>query len=216
MPPAARKVQHQLAVSQPLVDGRAGSGVQHGRELPEVAHQQEPHVVVQGHAHNVRPQAHVELRDLFHQQPVQALHAGPPHPVSAVFAPAPRFCTVLIRCTTSPRSRSLVTMVRARCVLPVPGSPVSRSDRPARQCATGSATSVQPAALAGGSACMQGGTCLPHSGFVVSSWQNLGLPSGYVLWTSRSELPRHALQHHAVRFHLLDVLWRKAQSSPRS
>ena len=81
-------------------------------------------------------------------------------------------------------SRSLVTMIRARCVLPVPGSPVSRSDRPARQCATGSATSVQPAALAGGSACMQGGACLPRSGFVVSSWRNLGLPSGYVLWTS--------------------------------
>ena len=46
------------------------------------------------------------------REPVQALHAGPPHVYlrtqwSAVFAPAPRFCTalwVLRRCTTSPRS----------------------------------------------------------------------------------------------------------------
>ena len=37
------------------------------------------------------------------------------------------------RCTASPCSCSLATMVRARCVFPVPGRPVSSRELPARQ-----------------------------------------------------------------------------------
>ena len=53
---------------------------------------------------------------------------------SAVCAPSPRFCAeqcVLdTRCTASPCSHSLATMVRARCVFPVPGRPVSSRELP--------------------------------------------------------------------------------------
>ena len=55
------------------------SWLQHGRQLPEVSQQQELHVGVQPHAGQVRPERHVQLRDLLHHQPVQLLRAAPAH-----------------------------------------------------------------------------------------------------------------------------------------
>ena len=63
------QVADQLAVLQRRADGPPGPGVQHGRQLSEVAQQQELHVGVQPHARQVRPERHVQLRDLFHNQP---------------------------------------------------------------------------------------------------------------------------------------------------
>ena len=51
-------------VADELADGPPGPGVQHGRQLPEVSQQQELHVGVQPHAGQVRPERHVQLRDL--------------------------------------------------------------------------------------------------------------------------------------------------------
>ena len=69
----------ELAVLQRRADGPPGPGVQHGRQLPEVSQQQELHVGVQPHAGKVRPERHVQLRDLLHHQPVQLLRAAPAH-----------------------------------------------------------------------------------------------------------------------------------------
>ena len=60
-------------------DGPPGPGVQHGPQLPEVSQDQKLHVGVQPHAGQVRPERHVQLRDLLHHQPVQLLRAAPTH-----------------------------------------------------------------------------------------------------------------------------------------
>ena len=165
-------------------------------------------------ARDVRPQTHVELRDLFHQQPVQPHVLA--HPVVGRLRAGAQVLHGAVGLADEVHYLAALPQIRARCVLRVPNSPLSRSDRPARQCATGSATSVQPAALAGGSACVQGGACLPRSGFVVSLAK-----FGLAIWVRVvdeplqvvSELARHALQRHAVRFHLPDVLWWEPQFS---
>ena len=91
---------------------------------------------------------------------------------SAVCAPSPRFCAEQCvfetRCTASPCSRSLATMVRARCVFPVPGRPVSSRELPARQWFTGSSTPFHLRCL-GRSASMRGALLLPSKGFVSST-----------------------------------------------
>ena len=79
VPVPAGQVADQLAVLQRRADGPPGPGVQHGRQLPEVSQQQELHVGVQPHAGQVRPERHVQLRDLLHHQPVQLLRAAPAH-----------------------------------------------------------------------------------------------------------------------------------------
>ena len=84
VPVPAGQVADELAVLQRRADGPPGPGVQHGRQLPEVSQQQELHVGVQPHAGQVRPERHVQLRDLLHHQPVQLLRAAahvPAHPV---------------------------------------------------------------------------------------------------------------------------------------
>ena len=78
VPVPAGQVADELAVLQRRADGPPGPGVQHGRQLPEVSQQQELHVV-QPHAGQVRPERHVQLRDLLHHQPVQLLRAAPAH-----------------------------------------------------------------------------------------------------------------------------------------
>ena len=95
--------------------------------VPEVS-QQELHVGVRPHAGQVRPERHVQLRDLLHHQPVQLLRASgrpsaPPGPGSARSSAS----------WTPGASCSLATIVRARCVFPVPGRPVSSRELPARQ-----------------------------------------------------------------------------------
>ena len=75
VPVPAGQVADELAVLQRRADGPPGPGVQHGRQLPEVSQQQELHVGVQPHAGQVRPERHVQLRDLLHHQPVQLLRA---------------------------------------------------------------------------------------------------------------------------------------------
>ena len=79
VPVPAGQVADELAVLQRRADGPPGPGVQHGRQLPEVSQQQELHVGVQPHAGQVRPERHVQLRDLLHHQPVQLLRAAPAH-----------------------------------------------------------------------------------------------------------------------------------------
>ena len=79
VPVPAGQVADELAVLQRRADGPPGPGVQHGRQLPEVSQQQELHVGVQSHAGQVRPERHVQLRDLLHHQPVQLLRAAPAH-----------------------------------------------------------------------------------------------------------------------------------------
>ena len=64
-------------------------------------------------------------------------------------------------------SRSLATMVRARCVFPVPGRPVSSRELPARQWLIGSSTPFHLRCL-GRSASMRGAR-LPSNGFVSST-----------------------------------------------
>ena len=76
VPVPAGQVADQLAVLQRRADGPPGPGAQHGRQLPEVSQQQELHVGVQPHAGQVRPERHVQLRDLLHHQPVQLLRAA--------------------------------------------------------------------------------------------------------------------------------------------
>ena len=79
VPVPAGQVADELAVLQRRADGPPGPGVQHGRQLPEVSQQQELHVGVQPHAGQVRPERHVQLRDLLHHQPVQLLRSAPAH-----------------------------------------------------------------------------------------------------------------------------------------
>ena len=101
---------------------------------------------------------------------------SPPSPAgrSCLCPPAtrPRFCAeqcVLdTRRTASPCSRSVATMVRARCVFPVPGRPVSSKELPARQWPTGSSTPFHLRCL-GRSASMRGALLLPSNGFVSST-----------------------------------------------
>ena len=73
-------------------------GVLMGRpaQLPEVSQQQELHVGVQPHAGQVRPERHVQLRDLLHHQPVQLLCAARARtcaPSGRPSAPQARFCS---------------------------------------------------------------------------------------------------------------------------
>ena len=112
---AAREVPQQVAVLQRPFHASPGEAVQHRRQLPEIAHEQEPHIAIQRHASHVGPKACVHLGDLLSR-------AGPK------FCAAQ--CVFETSCTTSPPSRSCSTMRLARCVFPVPGSPVSRGPPP--------------------------------------------------------------------------------------
>ena len=63
--------------------------------------QQELHVGVQPHAGQVRPERHVQLRDLFHNQSVQLLRAAtahvPAHPVVGRLRPQPQVLRGAVR-----------------------------------------------------------------------------------------------------------------------
>ena len=100
-PVPAGQVADELAVLQRRADGPPGPGVQHGRQLPEVSQQQELHVGVQPHAGQVRPERHVQLRDLLHHQPVQLLRAAPAHvpahPVVGRLRPQPHILRGAVR-----------------------------------------------------------------------------------------------------------------------
>ena len=68
---AARQVVEEPGVSERLRHRRAPEGVQHRRQLPEIAQQQELDLGVQGQLRDVGPEAGVQLRDLLDDEPVQ-------------------------------------------------------------------------------------------------------------------------------------------------
>ena len=151
-------------------------GVQHGRQLPEVSQQQELHVGVQPHAGQVRPERHVQLRDLLHHQPVQLLRAAPAHvpahPVVGRLRPQTQVLRGAVRLGHQVHRLALLSqprnnVVRARYVFPVPGRPVSSRELPARQWLIGSSTPFHLRCL-GRSAFMRSAR-LPSNGFVSST-----------------------------------------------
>ena len=81
---AAGQVVEQLRLLEVPEHRRPAEGVLHRRQLAEISQQQEPHVAVRRELGDVGPQPDVELRDFFHDQPVQGAAAGAdgaPHPV---------------------------------------------------------------------------------------------------------------------------------------
>ena len=68
---AAREVPQQVAVLQRPLNAGPGEAVQHRRQLPEIAHEQEPHAAIQRHASHIGPKACVHLGDLLDHQPIE-------------------------------------------------------------------------------------------------------------------------------------------------
>ena len=135
------------------------------------------------HAGQVRPERHVQLRDL-HHQPVQLLRAYLRTQWSAVCAPRPRFCAE--QCVLDPSPALAASPQLSGQVRLSGGGPVSSRELPPGSGPRGLFRCL------GRSASMHSALLLPSDGFV-SSTRRTGVPSGWRSASAPEAAPRSVL-----------------------